>query len=42
MAYFFLLVKECGIFSIIPEAIKRIEDASIQNELKSRYGDLLV
>ncbi|HOK01686.1 MAG TPA: hypothetical protein PKX79_03430 [Spirochaetota bacterium] len=42
MAYFFLLVKECGIFSIIPEAIKRIEDVSIQNELKSRYGDLLV
>jgi len=41
MAYFFLLMKECGIFSLIPEAIKSLGDHEVIIELKDKYGSLL-
>ncbi len=41
MAYFFLLIKECGIFTLIPEAIKSLGDHEVIIELKDKYGSLL-
>ncbi len=41
MAYFFLLMKECGIFSIIPDAIKSLGEHEVITELKEKYGALL-
>ena len=41
MSYFFLLLRECGIFTLIPEAVKRIEDKETVEFLKSKYSSLL-
>ena len=41
MSYFFILMKECGIFSIIPDAIKLLDDNDTVELLKSRYDNLL-
>ncbi len=41
MTYFFLLLKECGIFTAIPPALKLIGDNDLRSELKERLGDLL-
>lgn len=41
MAYFFLLMKECGIFTLIPEAIKSLGEHEVITELKDKYGSLL-
>lgn len=41
MSYFFLLLRECGIFTLIPEAVKRIEDRETVEFLKSKYSTLL-
>lgn len=41
MSYFFLLLRECGIFTLIPEAVKRIEDKETVDFLKSKYSSLL-
>lgn len=41
MAYFFLLMKECGIFTLIPEAIKSLGEHEVIIELKEKYGNLL-
>lgn len=41
MSYFFLLLRECGIFTLIPEAVKRIDDKETVNFLKSKYSSLL-
>lgn len=41
MSYFFLLLRECGIFTLIPEAIKKIDDAETVDFLKSKYSGLL-
>lgn len=41
MAYFFLLMKECGIFTLIPDAIKSLGDHEVIIELKDKYGSLL-
>lgn len=41
MAYFFLLMKECGIFTLIPDAIKSLGEHEIIIELKEKYGSLL-
>lgn len=41
MAYFFLLLRECGIFTLIPEAVKRIDDKETVDFLKSKYSSLL-
>jgi len=41
MTYFFLLLRECGIFTAIPEAVRTINDQSIRDELRQKLGDLL-
>ncbi len=41
MTYFFLLLKECGIFSSIPAAVKLINDDTMRAEVKQKLGDLL-
>jgi len=41
MSYFFILLRECGIFILIPEAVKRIDDAETVNFLKTKYSGLL-
>lgn len=41
MTYFFLLLKECGIFTHIPEAIKMINDDTLEKELRQKFGILL-
>lgn len=41
MTYFFLLLKECGLFTSIPEAVKTINDQSIRDELRQKLGNLL-
>lgn len=41
MAYFFLLMKECGIFTLIPEAIRSLGKHEVILELKEKYGSLL-
>lgn len=41
MAYFFLLMKECGIFTLIPDAIKSLGEHEAIMELKDKYGSLL-
>jgi len=41
MSYFFLLIRECGIFTLIPEAVNRIDDIDTVNFLKSKYSGLL-
>lgn len=41
MTYFFLLLKECGIFTSIPAAVKQIDDDAVRAELKQKLGDLL-
>ncbi len=41
MSYFFLLLKQCGIFTVIPEAIKSLNDADLIEVLKQRFDNLL-
>jgi len=40
-AYFFLLLKECGIFTLIPKALKSIDNIELTEELKNRFEKLL-
>ena len=41
MSYFFLLLKQCGIFTVIPKAIKSLNDADLIETLKQRFDNLL-
>ncbi len=41
MSYFFLLLKQCGIFTVIPKAIKSLNDADLIEALKQRFDNLL-
>lgn len=41
MTYFFLLLRECGIFTAIPAAVKMIDEPQVRDELKQKLGDLL-
>lgn len=41
MSYFFLLLKQCGIFTLIPQALKSLDDTSLISELKKRFENLL-
>jgi len=41
MTYFFLLLKECGIFTSIPAAVKLVDDQEMRIELKQKFGELL-
>ncbi len=41
ISFFYFLIKECGIFTEIPVAIKTIEDKELASELVERLGKLL-
>lgn len=41
ISFFYFLIKECGIFTEIPAAIKRIADQELGGELVKRLGKLL-
>jgi hypothetical protein len=41
MSYFFLLLKQCGIFTAIPGAIKSLNNSDLISELKQRFDNLL-
>jgi hypothetical protein len=41
MSYFFLLLKQCGIFTLIPEALKSLNNPSLTGELRQRFENLL-
>lgn len=40
MTYFFLILRECGLLTSIPAAIKKIDDDSLQAELKQKFTSL--
>ncbi len=40
-SFFFLLLKECGLFTQIPAALKTIEDRDVQLELKKRFDRII-
>jgi len=41
MSYFFLLLKQCGIFTLIPQAMKSLDDTALIEELKQRFENLM-
>jgi hypothetical protein len=41
MSYFFLLLKQCGIFTLIPEALKSLDNPSLTAELRQRFENLM-
>lgn len=41
MSYFFLLLKQCGIFTLIPAALKTLNDKELTQELRQRFENLL-
>lgn len=41
VSFFYFLIKECGIFTEIPKALKTINDKALRNELKGRLARLL-
>jgi len=41
MSYFFLLLRQCGIFTLVPEALKSLNDAALTDELRQRYENLM-
>lgn len=41
MTYFFLLLKQCGIFTHIPAALRSLNDPALTEELKKRFENLL-
>jgi hypothetical protein len=41
MSYFFLLLKQCGIFTLIPAALKTLDDPALTEELKLRFEYLM-
>jgi hypothetical protein len=41
ISFFYFLIKECGIFTEIPEALKAINDEALIWELKERFAKLL-
>lgn len=41
MSYFFLLLKQCGIFTLIPAALKTLDDSALTEELKLRFENLM-
>lgn len=41
LSYFFLLLKQCGIFTLIPEALKSLNDPGLTEELRKRFEDII-
>jgi hypothetical protein len=41
MSFFFLLIKECGLFTSIPHALEKIEDDAVSGFLLQKYESLL-
>ena len=41
MSYFFLLLKQCGIFTLIPTALKSLDDKELAQELRRKFENLL-
>ncbi len=41
MSYFFLLLKQCGIFTLIPDALKTLTDKKLTEELRLKFENLL-
>jgi len=41
MSFFYLLIRECGIYTSIPEAISGINDTGIKTELGRRFDELI-
>lgn len=41
MSYFFLLLKQCGIFTLIPAALKTLNDKELTQELRQKFENLL-
>ena len=41
VSFFYFLIKECGIFTEIPKALKTINDEALRQELKGRLAKLL-
>ena len=41
MSYFFLLLKQCGIFALIPKALKTLKDTVLIEELKQKFDNLI-
>ncbi len=41
MSFFYLLMKECGLFTQIPSALGTITDSGSRSELQNRFGALL-
>jgi len=41
-SYFFLLLKECGIFTLIPKALKSLNNDELTAELKNKFEKLLI
>lgn len=41
MSYFFLLLKQCGIFTHIPAALKQLGDRELTDELRRKFENIL-
>jgi len=41
MSYFFLLLKQCGIFTLIPAALKSLNNSELTEALRQRFENLL-
>jgi hypothetical protein len=41
ISFFYFLIKECGIFTEIPKALKKMNDEALIRELKERFAKLL-
>ncbi len=41
MSFFYLFLRDCGIFTQVPDALKRIPDEKIRDEIMSRYERFL-
>ena len=39
-SYFFLLLKECGIFTLIPKALKSLNNSELTEELRNKFDTL--
>ena len=40
MSYFFMLLKHCGIFTLIPDAIKLLNDPELTDELRHKFENI--
>ena len=41
MSFFYMLMKECGIFTMIPEALNTVDEENMRQELYQKFTEML-